>query len=76
MAGASGPATTPATDDGGPVDIAAPLAQAVSRGVEEVLPRLRGGVGWGYNRKRVDREELWKIVSRVLDKGLFCCLPG
>jgi transposase-like protein len=26
---------------------------------------------WGYNRKRVDKEELWEIVSRVVDKELF-----
>jgi transposase-like protein len=33
-------------------------------------------LGWGYNRERVDKEELWKIVSRLVDKELFCCLPG
>jgi hypothetical protein len=35
---------------------------------------LKGDVaalGWGYNRKRVDKEELWKIVSRMVDKELF-----
>jgi hypothetical protein len=26
---------------------------------------------WGYNRKRVDKEELRKIVSRVVDKEQF-----
>jgi hypothetical protein len=31
---------------------------------------------WGYNRKRVDKEELWKIVSRVVDKELFSYVPG
>jgi hypothetical protein len=35
---------------------------------------LQGDVaalGWGYNRKRVDKAELWKIVSRVVGKELF-----
>jgi hypothetical protein len=30
----------------------------------------------GYNRKRVDKEELWKIVSRGVDKELFSQVPG
>jgi hypothetical protein len=72
MAGASGPAaTTPATDDGGPGDVAAPLARAGSRGVEEVLQGYVAAFEWGYNRKRVDKEELRKIVSRVVGKELF-----
>jgi hypothetical protein len=35
---------------------------------------LQGDVAafeWGYSRKRVDKEELWKIVSRMVDKELF-----
>jgi hypothetical protein len=31
---------------------------------------------WGYNRKRGDKEELWKMVSRVVDKELFSYVPG
>jgi hypothetical protein len=40
---------------------------------------LQGDVAalrWGYNRRHVDKEELWKIVSRVVDKELFSCVPG
>jgi hypothetical protein len=40
---------------------------------------LQGDVAafeWGYNRKCVDKEELWKIVSRVVDKELFSQMPG
>jgi hypothetical protein len=33
-------------------------------------------LGSGYNRKRVYKEELWKIVSRVVDKELFSYVPG
>jgi hypothetical protein len=42
------------------------------RGVsKKYLQGYVAALGSGYNRKRVDREELWKIVSRVVDKELF-----
>jgi transposase-like protein len=28
-------------------------------------------LGWGSNRERVDKEELWKIVSTGVGKELF-----
>jgi hypothetical protein len=45
-------------------------------GAKKYLQGYVAALGWGYNRKRVDKEELWKIVSRVVDKELFSQVPG
>ncbi|CAN5475691.1 hypothetical protein BH09SUM1_BH09SUM1_09810 [soil metagenome] len=31
---------------------------------------------WGYNRKRFDREALWKIVATTVAKGGLSYVPG
>jgi hypothetical protein len=38
--------------------------------------RNHGRREWGYNRKRVDKDELWKIGSTGVDKELFSNVPG